>query len=246
MRLTCPNCGTQYEIDAALLPAEGREVQCSACGHVWFQDAPGTATRSAQAPAAENAAQPDPAPEQPAPASDAAPHAAEPAPKPVDEEVLSVLRDEAAYEAEQRAREAEHLESQPELGLLDEAPWPRSDDERAEDPLPEEIPAHDRREPAPAHPDLPDIDDISETLEPVGAARKSGTPDTDLPATQATRRRSFVGGMLIPIALALILTAIYLAAPEIAGLVPAFEPVLSSYVALVDSARVAIAEMAGI
>lgn len=225
-----------------MLPAEGREVQCSACGHVWFQEAPGTAVRSTQAPAAGYLAQPDPVPEQHTPASDSAPRAAEPAPKPVDEEVLSVLRDEAAYEAEQRAREAEHLESQPELGLLDEAPWPRSD----EDPLREDPPVHDRTEAAPAHPDLPDIDDISETLEPVGATRKSGTPDTDLPATQATRKRSFMGGMLIPIALALILTAIYLAAPELADLVPALEPALSGYVGLVDSARVAIAELAGI
>lgn len=37
MRLTCPNCGAQYEVDASLIPAKGRDVQCSSCGHTWFQ-----------------------------------------------------------------------------------------------------------------------------------------------------------------------------------------------------------------
>jgi predicted Zn finger-like uncharacterized protein len=37
MRLICPNCGAQYEVDAAMIPDEGRDVQCSACGQTWFQ-----------------------------------------------------------------------------------------------------------------------------------------------------------------------------------------------------------------
>lgn len=37
MRLICPNCDAQYEVDASLIPLEGRDVQCSDCGHVWFQ-----------------------------------------------------------------------------------------------------------------------------------------------------------------------------------------------------------------
>ena len=36
MRLVCPNCTAQYEVDASLLPDEGTEVQCSACSTVWF------------------------------------------------------------------------------------------------------------------------------------------------------------------------------------------------------------------
>lgn len=43
MRLDCPNCGAQYEIDAALIPDTGRDVQCSNCGHGWFE--PGRARR---------------------------------------------------------------------------------------------------------------------------------------------------------------------------------------------------------
>ena len=37
MRLVCPNCAAQYEVDAAVIPDDGREVVCSACGHAWFQ-----------------------------------------------------------------------------------------------------------------------------------------------------------------------------------------------------------------
>ena len=36
MRLICPNCDAQYEVDASMLPVKGRDVQCSACGKVWF------------------------------------------------------------------------------------------------------------------------------------------------------------------------------------------------------------------
>ncbi|MEM7752285.1 MAG: zinc-ribbon domain-containing protein [Pseudomonadota bacterium] len=37
MRLVCPNCSAQYEIDGSMIPDEGRDVQCSNCGHTWFE-----------------------------------------------------------------------------------------------------------------------------------------------------------------------------------------------------------------
>lgn len=40
MRLICPNCDAEYEVDDAAIPQEGRDVQCSACGHAWFQTHP--------------------------------------------------------------------------------------------------------------------------------------------------------------------------------------------------------------
>ena len=40
MRLTCPNCGARYEVDDALIPPEGRDVQCSDCATTWFQAGP--------------------------------------------------------------------------------------------------------------------------------------------------------------------------------------------------------------
>ncbi|MEM8870907.1 MAG: zinc-ribbon domain-containing protein [Pseudomonadota bacterium] len=37
MRLICPNCASQYEVDGSLFPPEGREVQCSNCEESWIQ-----------------------------------------------------------------------------------------------------------------------------------------------------------------------------------------------------------------
>ena len=37
MRLICPNCDAEYQVDDAAVPASGRDVQCSNCGHAWFQ-----------------------------------------------------------------------------------------------------------------------------------------------------------------------------------------------------------------
>ncbi|MDO5605253.1 MAG: zinc-ribbon domain-containing protein [Paracoccus sp. (in: a-proteobacteria)] len=37
MRLICPECNALYDIPAQMIPAEGREVECSACGHIWTQ-----------------------------------------------------------------------------------------------------------------------------------------------------------------------------------------------------------------
>ncbi len=45
MRLICPNCGAQYEIGDDVIPDDGRDVQCSNCGHTWFESA---TTASAQ------------------------------------------------------------------------------------------------------------------------------------------------------------------------------------------------------
>jgi predicted Zn finger-like uncharacterized protein len=40
MILTCPSCATRYQADAAKFPADGRQVRCAKCGHVWHQAAP--------------------------------------------------------------------------------------------------------------------------------------------------------------------------------------------------------------
>ncbi|WP_417719265.1 zinc-ribbon domain-containing protein [Salipiger sp.] len=40
MRLICPNCGAQYEVPTEVIPSGGRDVQCSSCGHTWYQAHP--------------------------------------------------------------------------------------------------------------------------------------------------------------------------------------------------------------
>lgn len=71
MRLSCPNCGAQYEVPTEVIPESGRDVQCSNCGHTWFQMHPdqdvemaaelGTSTPDESW--AEDAPSPEPAPE---------------------------------------------------------------------------------------------------------------------------------------------------------------------------------------
>ncbi|UWQ50506.1 zinc-ribbon domain-containing protein [Leisingera caerulea] len=88
MRLTCPNCAAEYEVPEDVIPAEGRDVQCSNCGQTWFQAAAG---ETAAVPLAEDAPAPAEAAEEPeqdaadsAPQQapeDAAENAAEPAPE---------------------------------------------------------------------------------------------------------------------------------------------------------------------
>jgi predicted Zn finger-like uncharacterized protein len=78
MRLICPNCDAQYEVDAAAIPMTGRDVQCSSCGHAWFQLHPDTAVDEDELDSAEVLAGPpdlppsertDPAEAEPIPAS---------------------------------------------------------------------------------------------------------------------------------------------------------------------------------
>ena len=38
MILTCPQCATRYQTDAAAFPPAGRKVRCAKCGHVWHQE----------------------------------------------------------------------------------------------------------------------------------------------------------------------------------------------------------------
>ncbi|WP_406735913.1 zinc-ribbon domain-containing protein [Thioclava sp. GXIMD4215] len=37
MRLTCPKCAAQYEVNDSVIPDAGRDVQCANCGTMWFQ-----------------------------------------------------------------------------------------------------------------------------------------------------------------------------------------------------------------
>ncbi|CUH54272.1 zinc-ribbon domain-containing protein [Shimia marina] len=62
MRLTCPNCGAQYEVPDDIIPTSGRDVQCSSCGNTWFQVHPDHVDPSIEAPHSE---EPDSAPHDP-------------------------------------------------------------------------------------------------------------------------------------------------------------------------------------
>lgn len=133
MRLVCPNCDAEYEVDAAAIPEAGRDVQCSNCGHAWFQAHPEVEAEAEAAVAkaevvaeaeseAEAVVEPEPvsqpmvepqvlAVEEPEVLAGEVPEeepalAAAPPMRSLDETVLAVLREEAEREAAARRAEA--------------------------------------------------------------------------------------------------------------------------------------------
>ncbi|TVP72969.1 MAG: hypothetical protein EA339_04870 [Rhodobacteraceae bacterium] len=277
MRIVCPNCNAQYEIDAALLPPEGREVQCSGCGTVWFQSSDDTGPQqpvsgpeqppepSPPAPSeaepeaqTERAPEPSPDPELAAPPSppieEDAPSttAVISAPKAVDEKVLGILREEAAFESRQRERDKSALETQPQLGILGASPWPSTaplNKERASVGAVRDGHTPPKDTSSENSPAFPDIDDISATLEPMGRGRKfSPAPNSAASVTQQDHDRQhsgFLRGLILPIALAVVLMSLYLAAPALSRAIPVITPVLAGYVMVVDGLRDGVAGLFG-
>ncbi|WP_179379091.1 zinc-ribbon domain-containing protein [Jannaschia marina] len=132
MRITCPNCNAQYEVGDELIPADGRDVQCSNCGTTWFQEG-----RARDVTAVEERAVRRPTREVPEPEE------AEDEPAPVyrrrepDQETLDILREERAREDRLRAGDEESEEPAPDEEEIAVAPAT----EAPEDETPEEAPA---------------------------------------------------------------------------------------------------------
>lgn len=130
MRLTCPNCGAQYQVPDDVIPPEGRDVQCSNCGNTWFQASPDAADTLpetedamaanpaddladadvAQDPVSDPVPDPEPEPELEPEETDLAepdaPEQEEPAetpPEPVRQELDSAISDILRQEAEREA-----------------------------------------------------------------------------------------------------------------------------------------------
>lgn len=259
MRLICPNCGAQYEVDANMLPADGRDVQCSNCGTTWYQEGPRrnrvaepepeVAVRRAASGGIAGTAEAD----------EAAPRRQR-TPAEAAEGGLEILREEAAQESRLRAGEAGGLETQPELGL-DEAGL---DDSAVEDramearnrrlarteeidtkagviasPVspPEGRPGGSRRDL------LPDIEEINSTLRPDERVQNDDEDlDPELRAAMAAttpRRRggARLGFMTVLVA-ASAAVAVYIWTPTLAEQSPEAAPYLFQYQAFVDQLRV--------
>lgn len=252
MRLICPNCGAQYEVADDVIPASGRDVQCSNCGHTWMQMRDG-AKRDADLAIATAP------PSQDAPGR-AAEEEAPPPRRELDPEVTDILREEAARETAARRAETEAIESQSDLGLdlpperVDapepaEAPEPVAAAEEAElAPAPQpEPPQETAAEPedveeAPTEDSnsrrdlLPDIEEINSTLKSESGI-DDGIIEVAPEAAEAERRRGFRRGFLTIMILVALGAVVYLYAPQIEAAVPQAATVLGPYVETVDQAR---------
>ena len=264
MRLVCPNCDAEYEVDAAAIPDGGRDVQCSNCGHAWFQlppeveaelaaeealfDAPPSVETPAAAfdPPEQEAAEQTPpdlasSPDEPAPAPDQpARIQPDPAPRSIDESVLAVLREEAEREVEARKIEAPAaaapvVETQSELGLEAPASGLGAVARRL---------ARLKGEPeAVVKPQtrremLPEIEEINSTLR--ASSEKRAGPSAAIAETlgeERAQKSSFRSGFVLMLILAVALLAAYVMAPKLSQQFPAAAGVLQAYVAAVDAAR---------
>jgi predicted Zn finger-like uncharacterized protein len=247
MRLICPNCGAQYEVDSAMIPDEGRDVQCSACGHTWYQMPEGAEAvdepeieaedeiEVEETVEVEDAARPVAASAPPPP-----PAAAPMPPKPserLDGNILGMLREEAQREAEaRRAEQAEALEVQPELGLPDEDLAPRTparpDPRRIEDGDEDDVVAA----PGSRGDLLPDIEEINSSLRPASEHAEAASV-ADPVAVAARERSGFRWGFTLMIVLAALLVIAYVFAPQIGRQAPALEPALAGYVNAANGLR---------
>lgn len=237
MRLVCPNCDAEYEVDAAVIPENGRDVQCSNCGHAWFQLSPDV---EAELAAEEALYEAPPAPvavaAAPEPVAEVA-TAPEPVRRSIDESVLAVLREEAEREVEARKVETPVVETQPDLGL--EAPAEQGMVARRLARLKGE--PETAAKPQTRREMLPEIEEINSTLRASSEKRAgevAAVADTMQPAKP--KGAGFRNGFSLMLLLAVLLLAAYVMAPELSQQIPALAGPLKSYVALVDQARLAL------
>jgi len=240
MRLICPNCDTQYEVDDNVIPDEGRDVQCSSCGKTWFQKSAAQMEADGETPAA------DPEPEttaedtteapQTAPAQAEEPAGELEAPEGTGESVLDILRQEAALETAARKQDAENISKPAADAGLDLS-------QSLDDELPKAAQTADEHPPV-SQPDngstatkaehLPDIDKINSTLR-----ADPGTIDTtdedDTPEPKGKRGFRLGFSMILILATAGLLAYIY--APEIVQKYPESEPYMALYVEQVNNLR---------
>ncbi|NDW53441.1 zinc-ribbon domain-containing protein [Aliiroseovarius sp. PrR006] len=114
MRLVCPNCGAQYEVDDRVMPDGGRDVQCSNCGHAWFFTPPRPAT-------AQAVVKPEPKIEIPAPLPPSIEEAfkSDPTPKPTPEETPSAEASEDLAEPDEADADVTDAHDQDEAATED-------------------------------------------------------------------------------------------------------------------------------
>ena len=231
MRLVCPNCDAEYEVDGNVIPKGGRDVQCSSCGKTWFQ-------KSAQQ--LQETDQPEmvmPAPQEQETVSELEQETepkADPEPRKPDEAVLNILRDEAARETEARHSEPQGgLETQPDLGLeqtdstgaAQASVTQRTARLRGIEP--------DLEKPAHRSDLLPDIEEINSTLR-----AKSDAETQDTVSDKKRGRSGFRLGFGLIIILTTLLVMAYIFAPQIIEILPASEAIMHSYVDTVNSLRI--------
>lgn len=252
MRIVCPNCDAQYEVPAAVIPAEGRDVECSNCGKTWYQHHPDhlpedTAQAVPEADmSTQNAGVADtPSGEEQTLVSDMPVAHAPPQRREIDPNVADILRQEAARE--RAVRDAESLEVQTDLNLdpvEPPSPAPAPPPTPAAQPTPPPAAADIRydanslREPTSRRELLPDVEEINSTLRSTGDRDVAGDDPSPYAPIKRRRKRSFRRGFVLSVALVSAGALLYVFAPKLSQTAPPLSAGLDSYVATIDAARI--------
>ena len=250
MRVTCPNCASQYDLPDGVVPASGRELRCSECGHVWFhrpqqagtypvvptdpaedqitrteaQDAPDTG--KAEAPVEATVETPA---ETPAEATgDATTDNPASQRRAVDPNVLNILREEAAFESARRAEEV----AKPGFPSADQGQvtQPVEPQEKA-DPIRAAIPPVPRAETVAIKPEPPSA------YAAASASAGFAETGTQFDAPEPVRRRLFWRGVIVSWALLALAFAVYANTERVTAVLPQTAPALNVFVEQVDAGR---------
>ena len=248
MLLVCPNCGAQYEVPEDHIPKKyGRDVQCSACNHTWFQTHPaqdlqpapqaevedhGSSDEPSQGFDPSQASEPEVSLE--APAAGAGPQM-----PPLRQRrslhpsVAGVLREEAKREVEERGSNAPQVpESPARSGSSDQAREADMDMQALEALYQNsEKTAKSTRGAL-----LPDIDEINSTLSTSGTEWPSDTDASKEIAQKGQRRLGFLLGIAIIVAAA----ALYYFADRLGDRIPSLQQPLELYQQWINNMRIVL------
>lgn len=236
MRLVCPNCDAEYEVDASVIPDGGRDVQCSNCGSAWFQLPPEVEAERAAEEALYDAPPPI------APVVQNEPEAKTPN-SGLDAQMLAVLKEEAEREVQARRAEVQPMETQPELGLetpaagggIGGAVARRLARLKGIDPDLPVSKAKSRREV------FPEIEEINSTLRPSSEKRDSDAANiSDGMVDAPVEKSAFRTGFSLVLLLAVVAIAVYVMAPELRQQIPGAAGLIDAYVDQVNAARLGL------
>lgn len=246
MRITCPNCGAHYEVADDVIPANGRDVQCSSCGNTWFQrgllaEASSETTQEPQIDDDQSTEIETDAPEN-APEDEQSDQseAVEPTAEPpevtgeragLDKGVADILRSEAERETAERTQGVD-LDSGLDAAItnITEDPANQGNEQINVDMSDENDMARSEL--------LPDIEEINSTL----ASDNVDDPETAVDV-EIKNKNGFRRGFIFAVVVFAILALIYVFARQIADAVPQTASVLSGYVDWVNALREAVDSM---
>lgn len=187
MRITCPTCSAQYDVDSNDISFTGQEVQCSECLTVWTQSRSGVVDNPQQKDALVDEA-----------AEEIAPRAPEPVEEPAVSEwdTIAALAEETqedAAEVEEAVETPEPDETPDEAPFIPDAPEPLVVQDEVEDveeadekPEPEEISSAEETTEDRIEEDAVEVD-LDEPEEPLEESEQDNpeyTPPTDIPPIQ--------------------------------------------------------------